>query len=323
MKQADMINEEMLFSYVMNEPGNIFRQYELGLEQNFVWTFGKELIDSRMGLYFKSMFNNMWEVTSSAGRHFSALDPRILRGGPALASNPFWSSEIHLNTNSSKDLFFDMGYNYQFNENNLLQYHSVSGEVRWRPINRISLSNNLEYTTRYTGQQYINQYTPGDEDLYFFGDLDQKILSLIIRAALYITPEMSLEYYGNPYMSVGDYTNFKKVREPHADEFKEKFYHYRDHQVEYLSDENRYHITDPVHGDFEIINPDFNFAQFRSNLVFRWEYKLGSVLYLVWSHAQTYDENISRMSLRNDFDQLLGIPSKDVFMLKFNYWFSI
>lgn len=30
---------------------------------------------------------------------------------------------------------------------------------------------------------------------------------------------------------------------------------------------------------FQFQNPDFSFMQFRSNLVFRWEYKLGSTLY--------------------------------------------
>jgi hypothetical protein len=39
--------------------------------------------------------------------------------------------------------------------------------------------------------------------------------------------------------------------------------------------------------DYRFDKPDFNFVQFRSNLVARWEYKAGSELYLVWSQGNT------------------------------------
>ncbi len=39
--------------------------------------------------------------------------------------------------------------------------------------------------------------------------------------------------------------------------------------------------------DYTFENPDFNFFQFRSNLVLRWEYMPGSQLYLVWAQDRT------------------------------------
>ena len=37
--------------------------------------------------------------------------------------------------------------------------------------------------------------------------------------------------------------------------------------------------------DYSFTDPDFNFVQFRSNLVLRWEYIPGSEVFLVWSQG--------------------------------------
>lgn len=63
--------------------------------------------------------------------------------------------------------------------------------------------------------------------------------------------------------------------------------------------------------------------EFRSNLVVRWEYKLGSTLYLVWQHSRTGRDSDPDHSLGNNFGNLWDIYPTDIFMLKFNYWFSL
>jgi len=61
----------------------------------------------------------------------------------------------------------------------------------------------------------------------------------------------------------------------------------------------------------------------RSNMVLKWEYKLGSVLYFVWTHNRTSDQKLSNMAQSENFNTLWHIPGKNVFMIKFNYWFTI
>jgi hypothetical protein len=62
--------------------------------------------------------------------------------------------------------------------------------------------------------------------------------------------------------------------------------------------------------------------QFRSNLVLRWEYKLGSTLYLVWAHDRS-DWLDRYQSLDGIVGDLFGIPGNHVFMFKLNCWFSV
>ncbi|MGE5499620.1 MAG: DUF5916 domain-containing protein, partial [Syntrophothermus sp.] len=73
---------------------------------------------------------------------------------------------------------------------------------------------------------------------------------------------------------------------------------------------------------YSINNPDFNYQQFRSNLVVRWEYKAGSTLYLVWGQERTAFEQAGSFSFNKGLKNLSGLFPKNIFMIKFNYWFS-
>jgi hypothetical protein len=78
--------------------------------------------------------------------------------------------------------------------------------------------------------------------------------------------------------------------------------------------------------DYSFNKPDFNFVQFRSNFVVRWEYKPGSELYLVWSQSNTPDasadlENnvaIPKSLFNNAFDNQ---AARNIFLIKATYRF--
>ncbi|MCK9560331.1 MAG: DUF5916 domain-containing protein, partial [Candidatus Marinimicrobia bacterium] len=62
--------------------------------------------------------------------------------------------------------------------------------------------------------------------------------------------------------------------------------------------------------------PDFNYKQFRSNLVIRWEYMTGSVMYLVWSQGFTNYELFRSFNFGKDTQTLFNGISDNVFMIK-------
>ena len=63
-------------------------------------------------------------------------------------------------------------------------------------------------------------------------------------------------------------------------------------------------------------NPDFNYRQFRLNLVLRWEYLPGSVLFLVWSNGMNDDIIEGSFLLKGDLRGLFGAPQTNVFLIK-------
>ena len=77
----------------------------------------------------------------------------------------------------------------------------------------------------------------------------------------------------------------------------------------------------PVQGTVLKI-PNFDFRQFRGNLVVRWEYQPGSTLFVVWSQDRTREGELGNFSFRDGLRDLFQEHAFNVFLLKFTYRFS-
>ena len=75
--------------------------------------------------------------------------------------------------------------------------------------------------------------------------------------------------------------------------------------------------------DYNFSNPDFNFLQFRSNLVLRWEYKPGSSLFLVWSQGRTGYLPNGEFAFMDNMQDLFQVHPHNVFLIKFSYGFNL
>jgi hypothetical protein len=96
-------------------------------------------------------------------------------------------------------------------------------------------------------------------------------------------------------------------------------------EISYNAVENTYKVSENeiLAANYSFGNPDFNFRQFRSNLVIRWEYMPGSTLFLVWSQGRTGTDSNGMFSYGNDMKDLFSINPQNVFLIKFSYWFAL
>jgi hypothetical protein len=132
------------------------------------------------------------------------------------------------------------------------------------------------------------------------------------------TPEISLQYYGSPYYAVGDYYHFGRVSDAGASEFAKRV---ESLDVEFDAGSDSYSFTYNSE-TWSFQDPDFSFMQFRSNLVFRWEYLLGSTLYLVWAHDRWGQENEFH-PVSDIAGDLFNLKGSNFIMIKLNFWFSV
>ena len=157
-------------------------------------------------------------------------------------------------------------------------------------------------------------------DDYIMGRLNSKQLSIAARLNIGITPDMSIQYYGQPFFFAGDYSHFKTVTEPSATNYTDRFHEYSGSQIHYDSENEVYNVDSDGNGtDFSFDNPDFHFLQYRSNLVFRWEYKPGSTLFFVWSQGRTTDGQDGRFAFNQYSDELIQSHPQNDFLFKISY----
>jgi hypothetical protein len=126
-----------------------------------------------------------------------------------------------------------------------------------------------------------------------------------------------LQYYGSPYASIGKYDSYRKVNQSKSQDLNER---YSPLYVEgdILVDEDGNELL-----DFNTENPDFNFQEFRSNFVLRWEYKTGSTFYFVWTNTSSRYEDQYNSSIAKSMTNTSSLFSQNAFMIKFSYWFSL
>ena len=113
-----------------------------------------------------------------------------------------------------------------------------------------------------------------------------------------LSPKMSLQVYMQPLVSVGDYWDFKEFARP--DTFSFLRYGSDIGNIS-LSESSRYTVDPDIDGPaapFSFHDPDFNFKSLRVNAIFRWEWKLGSTLYFVWTQNRQDHSNPGRFSAR-------------------------
>lgn len=316
MTDADIASGTSGISYEMIKPNKIFLDYTAGLVHNAGWSFGGENTLNRTTFSYDSRFRNFWGLKFKYVINYSVLDTRALWGGPALRTDLNRDLTLSINTNTSKDLSATLDFKYSKSGDKISGLRGLESRINWLPGKRIKLNLSAAYSESKNNQQYIRTITAGNTD-YLAGLIDRKILEFVFRGDIYITPELSMRYYGSPYYSTGKYTGLKRVADAGADTNESRF---EMMDVTYNAENNNYSYLNNGN-NVSFANPDFSFLEFRSNFVFRWEYKLGSTIYFVWSNAKTIREDgVNKPgSITSDLFNI----GDNVFMIKFNYWFSL
>ena len=199
----------------------------------------------------------------------------------------------------------------------------VNAGIVFRPMNTFTLSINPGYSTSYNELQYIEQKDFNGKDRYVFGSIDFKRLSTSVRISYNITPDLTLQYWGQPFIASGKYSDLKYITSPMASEYDDRFTTYTDQQLQFEDNENR--IDEDGNGtiDYILDKPDFTVQEFLSNFVVRWEYSPGSSIYIVWNQTRNGFNDSGDLHLTEDLDDLFTSNAHNIFLLKFSYRIGI
>jgi len=305
LHHSDAIFQVFWAGYRFTEPFSIFRTMQINFNQWSGWDFGfnSSFYGGNINTYME--FKNYWSFGGGINYEGSAVSNTMLRGGPSIKYPGAYNYWLNFGTDNRKkiQLFGDVSSNYGFE--NSSKYTSYGIDLIYRPFDalRISLMPDISFSN--DKLQYITTEEYNNEDRYIFGTIDQVTTDLTIRIDYTITPELTIQYYGSPFVSAVDYSEPKYITNPNADKFEDRF----STDVSFSGD------------DFEN-GYDFNFRQFRSNFVARWEYRPGSLIYLVWTQSKTGSVDTGDFSFIDDFDGLFNIHPYNVFLIKLSYRFS-
>jgi hypothetical protein len=181
----------------------------------------------------------------------------------------------------------------------------VAPELDVKLNTRASGSLSFDWSRNLVDYQWYGSYTTAGVNHYTFAHLAQRTVGMTARFDYIITRDMTLQVYAQPFVSKGTFSNVRELSAtPRAVRYDDRYQPYADTSA-----------TNHPGG--------FNFKQFRSNVVFRWEYRPGSTLFLVWTQGRqgsVGEEGTS--SFAGDFRDLLRLRPDNTFLVKVAYWLN-
>ncbi len=325
LRRADVFMQNSWIGYKSDRPQGIFRVYNVNLNQWQGLNFGREREFLGGALNVGGEFTNYWDAWMNLEFGANGLSSTALRGGPSLKTPGEVGLNIDVDTDGRKPVSFGFGGNIARSFEKSASSNFVNVSMRYRPNNAMRIRIGPFFNNSWNELQYVADRSYEGDERYVLGRVAQKTLGISIRFNYSITNNMSIQYYGQPFVSAGRYSNFKRITDPRAGGYEDRFVMLGEGVLDHDESEGAYRVDENQDGqtDYSFDDPNFNLLQFRSNLVLRWEYTPGSTLFLVWSQQRSGSGDRGDFSVNRDLGDLFDTYPSNIFLLKFNYWFSL
>jgi hypothetical protein len=316
--RTDLINGHAFVGHFTEEPGRVFRNRTL-----MAAVFGNANYDGDvLGNGFWARANGQllsyWYLEGGVFLGFPSLDAYGTRGGPLMRNPGGYSADLWVSSDGRKP--WQVGFNGFFDVGPTGPAYGSGLDLTWQPKSNINVSAGPSVTRIVNEAQYITTQpdplaTATYDNRYVFAHLDQWEAAANIRVNWTFSPTMSFQLFAQPLLASGAYDDYKELAAPRTYDFN---------PYTILGEEDGVLTVDPD-GDgaaapFTVGRPDFRFASLRGNAVFRWEYRPGSTLYLVWTQQREDFEPEGRFLPRHSLGRLMDARPDNVFALKLTYW---
>jgi hypothetical protein len=326
LRQTDEVIQFTEINYLWQVPTTIYRDIRVSLEQFSNYDFQGNQNKTEYKLESRINWINNWSTNLGLGHNPLSYENAYLRGGPRwrFADKDF--VYFFLNSDSTKKFSFTLGYINRKTEENVNNLSKYVVRMNYQPFDAFSMSLNTELQKTIDKTQYVTTTDFGAEKRYILGQINNQNWSTTLRLNYSLNPNFSVQFYGQPFISRGRYSNFNFVNNPTAGSFSERVNVYNQDQISFgldangnetfLVDENSDNIT-----DYSFEKPDFSFVQLQTNLVVRWEYIPGSELFFVWARGSNGSQDFNNSLTNSVHNQVFDVPANDTFLIKATYRF--
>jgi len=281
-----------------------------------------DLTDRQIHGYFEFQTLSYWWLNTFWIHRPSLLDDRLTRGGPVLRRPGinFWA--FNVSSDRRKKIVANFGTDRGCNTEGDCDY-SYYVNLELRPRSNVSLSIGPSRSHSESGFQFVDAYpdstaTGFDNRRVVFSDLEFNEIAMNTRFNVTFSPTLTLELFMQPLISSADFTNYKFYAAPRTSR-----------RLVYGRDTGTVAFGGTVQVDadgagpapsYAFPDPTFTLRSLRGNAVFRWEYRPGSTLFLVWTRNGASALPRGQIAFGDDAGALFQGPSENVFLVKVSYW---
>jgi hypothetical protein len=257
-------------------------------------------------LHITAKNNSSWNIGGTIGQLGTTFDDRSARGGPAIRQDPYFAPWASISGDDRRSIVPVMSVNVFKGDIGHNSSFSASPEIDYKVSGRFSSALAFNWSTNIADNQWFGNFLDSTGATHYtFAHLDQTTTSATIRINYTFSPTISLQGYTQPFVSKGTYSSVRQLSAtPRASAYADRFAPYDNPSV----------TNDPG---------GFNFKEFQSNLVLRWEYHPGSTLFVVWNEGrQGFSPVQGDDSFQGDVRNLMSLHPANTFLVKVSYWLN-
>jgi hypothetical protein len=307
LRQADQQQWTSWAALAFRDPNRVFRELRWNFNNWEHWSIAGLPTERAFNTNAHIQFNNRWwlHMGGTLGQIGATYCDRCARGGPAIRQDPYIAPWAGIEGDERKPLVPAFWVNYWRGDGGRSESLKLEPTLELKVSTRFTASLSASHERNRNDTQYFGTFIDSAAARHYtFAHLEQKTLSVTGRLGYTFTPSASLQVYASPFVSKGSYSDVREVGQPRAGSYEARYQPYADPGA----------AGDPV---------GFNVQEFRSNVVFRWEYRPGSTLFLVWSQGrEDAAETEGAKSFGGDLGDLFRQRANNTFLVKVSYWFA-
>jgi len=323
--RADYRAVSTAFMYRETDP-DWLRFYNLWTFSSFQWNYDGDNTGQWYNIGGFWQFENLWSFNANVNYSGKSFNDRLTRGGPVAERPSGINFNFNINTDRTKKLSFNVGNFHRWEPETVEFDHNYWAGITYRPTTFIQVSLSPQFGYQRDVDQFITSVEDPNADAtfdnrYVFANIDQVNLSLPLRMNWTFSPDLSIETYVRPFIASGKYSDFKEFAEPRTLDFN-----IYGKDTGSISENDGVVTVDPD-GEgpseaFSFGRPDFNFRSLQTNAVFRWEFRPGSTLFVVWQQQRNGSVGQGDFNFTDDFSGIFDVEPTNVFLVKLAYWFG-
>lgn len=324
MLSANEINHFTWMGLHYQKPFSIFRNARLNYNHWSRWDYGGQFLYQAFNFNSHATFRNNWQAGTGLTWNPYEVSNNALRGASSLRRPGSLAHNVYVTSDFRKKVYANLNlYNAWGTQKSILN-NEISLGLYFQPLDALKFSISAAYSYYFREQdQFVENLAFNGAGRSIVSEVKQQTLRFTGRLSYNITPDLTIQYYGQPYITRPLYNNFAYVSDPLAKEADDRFHVYSPAEISFSN--GRYLVDENTDGstDYSFNQPDFNFVQFRSNLIMRWEYRAGSEIYFVWSQGNTPNAyaDLDTPIFTSLWDNVFAEQARNIFLVKLTYRF--
>lgn len=314
-RRADRLETQASLTWRARDGAGLVRDRTFGAWTATGWNFGGVRRHTAVAASGALTWQNLWTTTLEGGLRLPALSDDLTRGGPLMGTPRAGWVDAGLYSSPAAQASWSLLISSLFDEFGSTGI-SLDGGVRLQATDRLELDLRAGVSEAEDARQFVAAIEGGSPETYgtrwIFARLNRREVYLRLRAKMAFAPDAVLTLYAEPFLASGSFRDFGELTAAGASTLRN--YGSGGTRIEW-SPYGYWTVNDGT-AEFYIGNYDYWLRSFRSNSVFRWEWRRGSTLFLIWQRSLwSWDDEFRTIGPPELLDSL-NDPGENVFLAK-------